>query len=270
MDSHRKIESVEVPESLNFIAPYIVPDLIRLGNENDGGYVVPKTLLNKVDTLISLGLSDNWTFDADFKSLNKDLTIHCYDHTVSKWFFLENIFKSSIKFVSRKSTLSQVYHKFQKYREYKSFFTSNNIHFVQRVHNRIDKDYDVTFETIMRRTNGKNVFLKMDIEGSEYKVLSHVKNHVPQIFGLVVEFHETELMREIFTAKLDELLLHYSIIHIHPNNYGGIASDGMPEVLEITFLRIDLSDLLNVKRKVSLTEFDSPCNRNKPEIQLLF
>ena len=41
-------------------------DLIRLGRNNDGGYLVEKNSLKVSKALISFGLSFDWSFEKDF------------------------------------------------------------------------------------------------------------------------------------------------------------------------------------------------------------
>ena len=61
--------------------------MVRLGKVNDGGYVIPKGFILEVDTLVSLGVSTDWSFDQHFKRLNPQIQIHVYDHTISENFF---------------------------------------------------------------------------------------------------------------------------------------------------------------------------------------
>ena len=37
--------------------------LIRLGNNNDGGYVVEENSIKNSEILLSFGLSDDWSFE---------------------------------------------------------------------------------------------------------------------------------------------------------------------------------------------------------------
>jgi hypothetical protein len=260
----------QLPESLRFINPLEYPDLIRLGNQGDGGYLIPKFLLQEVDILVSLGVNDDWSFDENFQKLNSRLKIHAYDHTISKTSFLHALFISIVKFLLRKSNSSEIIKKFSTYRNYKKFFKGNNTHYFERVHNRVDEEFDVKFETIMERTNQESVFLKIDIEGSEYRILPEISRYSPWIKGIAVEFHDTELNRHIFTSQFNELLLNFSVVHVHPNNYGGISEDGFPEVLEVTFLRRNLVNDFTLKTGTSKSPIDRPNNPRKNEIVLNF
>ena len=41
-------------------------DLIRLGQDNDGGYLVEKESIAKSESLITLGLGYDWSFEKDY------------------------------------------------------------------------------------------------------------------------------------------------------------------------------------------------------------
>jgi len=53
-------------KSLNFLRPYEIKDLIRIGRNEDGGYIVPKEILNKSNFLLSFGMGSHWNFEEDF------------------------------------------------------------------------------------------------------------------------------------------------------------------------------------------------------------
>ena len=42
-------------------------DLVRIGRNNDGGYLVSKSDIEKSDVLIGLGINDDWSFERNFK-----------------------------------------------------------------------------------------------------------------------------------------------------------------------------------------------------------
>ena len=76
-----------------FILPLILKPkfetgLIRLGKNNDGGYLIPKKSLNSSNKLYSFGLDDDYSFEKDFyKKTNVEVV--CYDKSVNFKFFLK-------------------------------------------------------------------------------------------------------------------------------------------------------------------------------------
>ena len=54
------------------IKPVFIPkkNLMRLGPKRDGGYIVDKRIIGKIEYIITCGLSNDWNFEKDF--LNKN------------------------------------------------------------------------------------------------------------------------------------------------------------------------------------------------------
>ncbi len=51
-------------------------ELVRLGKNNDGGYLVCKNSIEVSDYLISFGISDDFSFEVDFKD-KKNIDSKC-------------------------------------------------------------------------------------------------------------------------------------------------------------------------------------------------
>lgn len=77
----------------NFFSIKQATDLVRIGRDYDGGYLVSKSDIEKTDVLIGLGISDDWSFEEDFLS-RKIVSVFAYDASVSDRFFRRNFFKS--------------------------------------------------------------------------------------------------------------------------------------------------------------------------------
>lgn len=230
---------LHIPTYLNFLAPIIVSDSVRIGRHYDGGYVIPLSVVKEADSLISLGISDDWSFDAHFMSSNPRVNIYAYDHTISGKIFFKQILFSSVDLLFRDTSVRMVLSRIRVWLSYMRFFTGQVRHFQQRLHNRIDSARDVTLHTVLDRSDSNKVFVKMDIEGGEYRIVRELAKHSSKIIGMVVEFHDTEPLRPLFIEAINMLRCDYHITHIHANNYGSVAADGLPEVLEITFVRKD-------------------------------
>jgi hypothetical protein len=91
-----------------------------------------------------------------------------------------------------------------------------------------------------------NIFLKMDIEGSEYAWLAGLTDEqMGRFCQIVVEFHDINGAggggtKELFTAVWEKVQRTHWVAHIHGNNYGGTGDDGRPNVIEVTFVRQDV------------------------------
>ena len=84
--------NVNLPKILQ---PFYCEDLIRVGKNNDGGYLVSNDDITRTDTLISFGIGDDWSFEEYF-----NCKIYAYDggmappenfETVNRVFVNKNI-----------------------------------------------------------------------------------------------------------------------------------------------------------------------------------
>mgnify|MGYP003338631235 CR=1 FL=1 len=101
----------------------------------------------------------------------------------------------------------------------------------------------------------------MDIEGSEYKLIEEILKNKKLIPLIAIEFHDVGCLRKTFIEKIGWLTEEYRIVHVHANNYGIVFDDGVPDVLEITFLRNDLERAITSKTSNS-SKLDFPNNPN--------
>ena len=62
--------------------PKKIKTLERIGKNNDGGYIIDKENIYNSDILIGLGMSDDWSFEENFNSINSVPT-YIYDDSVS-------------------------------------------------------------------------------------------------------------------------------------------------------------------------------------------
>jgi hypothetical protein len=86
----------------------------------------------------------------------------------------------------------------------------------------------------------KNIFLKMDIEGSEYKWLLSDRVNLNNIKQMVIEFHGIndnswgcEHSKKI--ESLDKISKTHYLIHSHGNNYSS-TTNKVPDVIELTYV----------------------------------
>ena len=95
-----RVETIQLPK---FLCPLYETDLIRIGKDHDGGYLIPKQSLNQTKLLYSFGLSDDWSFEEEFYN-KTSAKIICYDHTVNWKLFLKVFlrdFKSLFKYFKK-------------------------------------------------------------------------------------------------------------------------------------------------------------------------
>ena len=219
---------------LSDFRPVACQSLARVGGPDDGGYVVPLDAVKAAGALISFGLSHNWTFERNFTRHNANAIIHCYDHTVSLSSAFEYSIGQLLRFFVRPMRRSLV--KAFTWIDYIDFFRANRTHFRQRVW-RDNQMHSATIEDVFNRLPANcPVFVKMDIEGAEYRVLDDLLRHSKNIVAMVVEFHDVDILPKLFNSLVEKIKRDFYIVHIHSNNMGGIAPFNFPIVPEITFL----------------------------------
>lgn len=211
------------------LKPKHLYDLIRLGRNNDGGYLVEKNSLKVSKALISFGLSFDQSFEKDFYNFHNKAPIHCYDHTVKY---------SGIKKFSRRSLLNILNIKYYSLLGFKNiiknFFTNNRIHFRSAIG--IGTNL-VSINHVFDRIATDHVFLKIDIEGSEYRILNDILRVQEKLSGLVIEFHNIDLHMDKILNFINNLSS-LKIVHIHGQNPGGkdyLDLKGDPIQIEVTF-----------------------------------
>ena len=65
----------------------------------------------------------------------------------------------------------------------------------------------------------KKLFLKIDIEGSEYDILEDIILNKSKIQGIVIEFHEVSKNIDKIINFTNKLNTDLYLVHIHANNY---------------------------------------------------
>jgi hypothetical protein len=196
-------------ESISYFKIYNYPNKIRLGINADGGYVIAD--IDNYDFYISAGVSTEESFSRDFINKYDMNRNNCaaFDGTINKY---PSEYTDKIIFYKR------------------NISSTNGPGFANLSH---------------FTSNYNNIFLKMDIESSEYDwIKSLSKIQLNKFKQIVIEFHG--INDDSWNIKLSDKIecfkklkeTHYPI-HIHGNNHGPITN-GIPDTVEITYLRKDL------------------------------
>ena len=234
-------------------------DLVRIGRDHDGGYLVSKIDIDYSEVLFGLGISDDWSFVSDFLR-HKKVPIFAYDASVNKKDFIKNIKNSLIRINKPKDFLYWV----KVYFSYKKFFSEDRKHIEKFVGLNAEGKH-CTMNDILSEVKSNKIFLKIDIEGSEYRILDTLITNKDRICGMVIEFHDCD----IHLAKIQNFVEKFdlNLVHVHANNNAPTRiDDDLPIVLELTF-----SKNSKVRKLDSLPHrLDMPNNRLADEINLKF
>lgn len=214
--------------------PFTCENLIRLGKDNDGGYLVNARDVLETKLLLSLGIGTDYSFEKDFHAQNQ-CDLWAYDGSVS---------------LNSTSAIE--------------FFTNNK----NLVKKNVGTNWgDVKFSDLLT-TDG--VFLKCDIDGGEYGILNDIIKHSHKFTGLAMEFHSCNDQKNYsklinFIAKINQKL-----VHIHVNNYFYYKTDNgaVPDILELTFTSGD--NIIFVDNYATPHKLDQRNNPQDQEFQIAF
>lgn len=205
-----------------FFKPKFQYQLTRLGKKNDGGYLVGEETVKKAEVLISFGIKNDWSFEKDFKRINNNAKIKCYDDQLD-YKLLIRLFIIQLIFVFKNLKFSLLLKNFKDIFEF--FFIKKKIEFHKEI---------ITYGDVEKiSANYKDIFFKIDIDGHEYRILDELISIKKKIIGIVIEVHDIDLHFERvsnFCKKID-----LELTHNHPNNFAILDNKKDPTVLELTF-----------------------------------
>ena len=212
----------------------------RCGRNTDGGYVIAE-LKGDYDCYISAGVSNEESFSRDF--INK-YNMHKYN---------------SFGFDGTISCYPYEY--------------TTNITFIKKNINSFTDSNNTDLSNLINLYN--NIFLKMDIEGGEYKWLSSInENQLIRFKQIVIEFHgiTDDSWGSNYYNKvkcLEKLSNTHYIVHAHSNNFGPVVNN-IPHVIELTYVNkrcLNFTPELNTYPLPS-PGLDFPNNENSPDHDL--
>lgn len=214
--------------------------LIRVGGEDDGGYLVPNDL-EGITTLFSPGVGRKSEFELFFA--NRGVECFLADRSVDA----PPVEHPNFKFVK------------------KFLGTENNEVFMTLQH-----------WVNQSEPRSGDMMLQMDIERSEFGVLLHTDISILKRFRvIVIEFHSMadlyqKLGLELISHSMDKLLAEFVPVHLHPNNANKAIqwkNFSVPPLMEITFLRKDRVKTLRPTTQFP-HELDRPCVPSREDYPL--
>jgi hypothetical protein len=225
-----------LPPDLIWMCPVEVPNLARLGGPMDGGYLVPKLAIEHAQGLLSFGLGDDFTFDQDWHRLKPADPIHMYDASVTYETLSIRVNTGVRGHIDLKA-------------EYQQFFQGNAKHWPEYIG-------PGNFVQALDRMGVDQVFVKMDIEGSEYPLIDLFVEHRARIIGIAMEWHDCANRNPKWKAAVDKLNEHYAIVHLHGNNHVTPDAEGVFGCMELTHVRRDLISNTELRRQIHISDLD--------------
>lgn len=205
--------------AVTLLTPWDVVDCgkVRIGRDGDGGYVMLDRLRPE-QPVLSYGVGPDISFDLDLAK--RGHPVFMFDHTVD----------------GPPTALPP-----------NALFTREGVAAEPQPEKQLD-----TVESHIRRhglLGRRDVILKMDIEGPEWRILSSLPEDLLDVFEqMVVEFHWLNGLgnRHLATMVgncLERLNGQFTLCHVHANNHINfrlVEGIIVPPVLEATYVRSDL------------------------------
>ena len=213
------------------LAPVGTYDLVRLGRERDGGYLVDPLSVAASTRLISFGMQDDWSFEQAFRESNA-VPVDIFDHTVDRDYF----FREAYHYLLRWDRFDKIRAQFRTYLSFRRFFRDDvRHHSVWIGYDWPNRAKSLQIVLDEYADPGDRIFLKIDIESWEYRITDQIIANADRIEGITIEFHHLDLLMPRLLDFVACLPLH--LCHIHANNSGGVDDHGTPLVLELSFSR---------------------------------
>jgi FkbM family methyltransferase len=217
--------------------------LIRIGSENDGGYLIPDDL-DGIDACFSPGVDTNASFEQDLLT-HKNINSHLADYSVDG---------PPLGFTPKSFS--------------KKYLGALN-----------DIIYMTLDKWVSEKTqldHAKDLLLQMDIEGGEYTtILSASEETLKRFRIIVIEIHDVEAWGQsnffsIVEVFFEKLLKNFHVVHCHPNNCCGTVNlrDFIaPRIFELTLLRKDRASDIGYCKTIP-HDLDRPNLKEKMDLAL--
>ena len=215
---------------------------VRLGSNSDSGFVIGDIDVI-YDCYIGAGNNGNESFTSDFIKLYNmnEYNSYCIDYGPQKY----------------------------------PYNYTTNISYIRKNINSINDYYSTNLVNIL--TKHKNIFLKMDVEGREYKWLLFIDSELlKNIKQMVIEFHNINSGNNSLTYNdkmecIKKINKTHYLIHAHGNNYEP-TTNNIPNTIELTFIN---KDIFGEPPKLNTTplpiqNIDYPNNPSLPDHNLNF
>jgi hypothetical protein len=173
---------------------------LRLGKDNDGGYVICEIPNITYNILISGGIDNDITFEDSF----------CTKYNTPCFAF--------------DGTINNIH------------IDNPNITFVKKNIGKNNDDFTTNLVDLLE--SNQNIFVKMDIEGAEFEWLMSLDDNIfDRIDQMVIECHFPKSQRETDVFKKINNI--FFLVHYHANNYYGYNlhnNVSIPNVFECTYV----------------------------------
>jgi len=252
-------------DAIKLIRPFIYSDLIRVGNQADGGYVIPESVLDDATCLISFGIGYNHTFEYDIQNRVPNIRVVGFDHTVGSLYFLSKSWNGVLKLFLNRGDFMDLIKRILRFFYFLNFWTINSRN---KHHKTCITPHNIN--KILNKYKHDNILLKIDIEGAEWDSLPIVVKDLGNVNCLIVEFHDISRNFSKFKQLLSNLKENFNLGHSHINNFSNLNYDILPDFIEMTFVNNKYSHTHKKVNKLPNSILDFKTMPNKVDFEVIF
>ena len=248
-----------LPTSLNILSPFKT-GLVRVGAPRDGGYAVNPKIMGNAKSCVTFGLGMDWSFEKEIYTRYGISQITVYDGSVSFFTYVEHvgrIFKEMV--IRQEKPRALAYAIVRQLFGYLSFFRGAVKHEKKMVVVEPCRENEIGINEVFGSVSDPMTMItKIDIEGGEYQLIDKLLNSADfrKSLLIIMEWHQTFEKREELLRFADAISETHYLIHLVGNSGAGLAKDGLPEVLEVTWQRKDLESLTERVKKLPIDGVD--------------
>lgn len=213
---------------------------IRLGQNQDGGYVINKVAIEKSNILYTYGVGGDTGYEVAYRNMTGN-PVFLFDPTVD----MPN------------PPEGMTFYKKGLGGNYADLFSTHSF--------------------MTHPNDMENVLLKIDTEGAEYEYFMNEDIEcLKYCTGIILEVHHlNEPIRQlIFKRILKDLEEYFYLTHIHGNNWGGefgLEGFSVPNVMELSFVNKQIAEASTVCSDIyPCPGLDFPNRADQPDCSLLF
>jgi hypothetical protein len=203
---------------------------IRLGNNNDGGYIICDLSAN-YDVFLSGGIGNNISFEEAFLQKYTDVICYAFDGALNN---------------------------FPKPISNRLFYCNKNLNlYVTNITTNLKYFFD----------KYQNIFMKIDIEGGENNLFKTISDaDLLKIKQLVIEFHSAEQILIPVRLAKTHWLVHFHANNCCGTKL--VNNIAVPNIFECTYIRKDADEILSYNTDPIPFTLDQPNLKNKEDIVL--
>lgn len=219
---------------------------VRLGQKQDGGYVINEVAITKSNAIFTYGVGGDTGYEVGYRDMAHK-PVFLFDPT-------HDMPNPPEGMVFHKEGLGRGAN-CKMFKEHMGMYEGSDVNFYKGM-----------------------VLLKIDTEGAEYEyfMFEDIEFLSKSCTGIILEVHHlNEAIRQmIFESILLKLKQYFWLTHIHGNNWGGefgLEGFAVPNVMELSFVNKSIADFPSADfEEYPIKGIDFPNRPDQPDCPLLF